>query len=75
MLVGKALALRDRVELVIVAGGAAHGQAQENGADRFRPVLGVDHRIFLRKDAALVRGDVVTLKTGGDQLVERRVGQ
>ena len=69
------LALRDRVELVVVAGRAANRQAEVDAADSLRPVLGVDRLVLLRHDAALVRRDVVALEAGGDELIERRLGE
>ena len=69
------LTLADRVELVVVAGRAADGQAHEHAADRFGPVLGVDRLVLLDHHAALVRRDVVALEPGGDQLVESRLRQ
>ena len=69
------LALRDGVELVVVAGGAADGQAEEDVADGLGPVLGVDRLVLLRHHPALVGGDVVALKAGGHELVEARLGQ
>ena len=67
--------LRDRVELVIVASGAAHGQAEPDGAHGLGAILGVDFGVFLVDDAAFVGGDVAALEAGGDELIERRVGQ
>ena len=69
------LPLADRVELVVVAGRAADGQAHEHAADRLGPVLGVDRLVLLDHHAALVRRDVVALEAGGDQLVESRLRQ
>ena len=69
------LALGDRIELVVVAGGAADGQPEEHVADGLGPVLGVDRLVLFRHHPALVGGDVVALKAGGDQLVEARFGQ
>ena len=69
------LALRDGVELVVVAGGAADGQPEEDVADGLGPVLGVDRLVLLRHHPALVGRDVVALEPRGDELVEARLGQ
>ena len=69
------LALRDGIELVVVARGAADGQPEEDVADGLGPVLGVDRLVLLGHHAALVGGDVVALEAGGDELVEARLGQ
>ena len=69
------LALPDRVELVIVAGGAADGQPHEDVAYRLGPVLGIDRLVLLRNDPALVGRDVVALEPGGDELIQARLGQ
>ena len=69
------VALRDRVELVVVAGRAADGQAEEDRARGVGAVLGVDHLVLFRDHAALVRGCVAAMESGSDQLVHRRVGQ
>ena len=69
------LALPDRVELVIVAGGAAHGEPEKDVADRLRPVLRVDDLVFLGHDPALVGRDVVALETRRHELVQARLGQ
>ena len=72
---GIEVALRDRVELVVVAGRAANGQAEEDRAGGVRAVLGVDHLVFLGNDAALVGCGVAAMEAGGDQLVHRRARQ
>ena len=69
------LALPDRVELVVVAGGAAHGQPEKDVAYRLGPVLRVDGLVLLGYDPALVGRDVVALEPGRHELVQARLGQ
>ena len=69
------LALADRVELVVVAGGATDGQTQKDVADRLRAILRVDGLVLLGNDPALVGGDVVALEAGRHELVQARLGQ
>ena len=64
------LALRDRVEPVVVAGGAADGQPQKHVADGLGAVLRVDGLVLLRHDPAFVRRDVVALEAGRYELVQ-----
>ena len=67
--------LGNGVELVVVAGGATHGQAQPDRSRGIGAILGVDFRVFVLDDAGFVGGDIAAVKAGGDELVERGVGQ
>ncbi len=72
---GVELALCDRIELVIVAGGAADRQAQEHVAGRLGSVLGIDRFVLLGNGATFVGRDVVAVKAGRHQLRQRWIGQ
>ena len=65
------LGLRDRVELVVVAAGAAHRQAEEDRRRGLDAVDGVLDAIFLVDRAGLGDGPVIAVEAGGDPLVER----
>ncbi len=67
--------LRNRIELVVVAGGAADGQPEEHGAGRIGAVLDVLKADLFFNDAVLIRRRVVPDESGGDALVERRIRQ
>ena len=67
--------LRDRVELVVVAGGAAHRHAEPDRAHGVGAILGVDLGVLVFDDAGFVGGDVAALEAGGDALIERGVGK
>ena len=67
------LLLLDRVELVVVAAGAAHRQPQPHGARRRDAVDDVLDEELLRDDAHLGVHAVVAVEAGGDPLIERRV--
>ena len=62
------VALRDRVELVVVALGAAEREAEHRFAERFHAVDVVVGEILFGDRAALVRVHVVALEAGGDEL-------
>ena len=62
------VALRDRIELVVVALGAAEREAEHRFAERFHAVDVVVGEILLGDRAALVRVHVVALEAGGDEL-------
>ena len=62
--------LRDRIELVIVAGRAADGQSQKHRARRVDAILGVDRFEFLDNGATFVRRDVAAVEASGDLLVD-----
>ena len=66
--------LLDGVELVVVAGRAAGGQAQPDRADGIRAVLGVDRVVFVDDHARFVRGREAAVEAGRDPLFERRSG-
>ena len=67
--------LGDGIELVVVAGGATHRQAQPDRAGGVDPVLGVHDLHFLFDDAPFVGGDVAAMEAGGDELFRGRIGQ
>ncbi len=69
------LALRNRVEFVIVAARAAHRQPQPHGRRRIDAVHHILHQILFRNDAALAVGAMVAIEPGGDDLVLRRMRQ
>ena len=66
------LALRDRVELVIVTFGAADRQRQPHGADGDRAIHRLPHAKLLQIGAALAIAERVAQKAGGDSLLDRR---
>src|SRR5260370_6563145 len=67
--------LEYRVIFVIVAAGAAGGQAHPYGGSRLRPVRHILDPIFLGDDAAFSSRALIAIKAGRDALFERRVGQ
>ena len=69
------LALRERIELVIVANRAAGRQAEPDFATRFRAIAGVEHEIFFGDRTTFVGGDVAAIEARGDLLIERAFGQ
>ena len=64
--------LFDRVEFVIVAFGALHGETEPGGAEGANAVGDVLEAVFLIDDTALGIDDVVAGEAGGDQRVESR---
>ena len=69
------LALRERVELVIVAAGAAQRQAHQDRCGRVYAIGHVFDAVLLGDDAALGIDDVVAVEAGRQSLVECRVRQ
>ena len=69
------LALGDRVELVVVALGAADGQAEPDGARGVDAVDDVGGLVLGGDRAALVVDHVVAVEPAGDLLLERGVRQ
>ena len=67
---GVEIPLGDGIELVVVAGGASHGEAEKDQPGGIGPVLGVDGLVLFGNDAALVGGDVASMKAGGHQPVQ-----
>ena len=67
------LLLHDRVELVIVAGGAPYGESKEYGAGGVDAILGVNSLELFGNHAAFVRGGVAAMEAGGDPLVKRSI--
>ena len=67
--------LRDGVVLVIVAAGAADGEAHPNDACGLGAVGDVFDPVFLWNDAPFAISAVVTVETGGDDLIARGVGE
>lgn len=72
---GEEVLLRDRVELVIMATSAPHGQPEEDGARRRDPVHGVLDQVLLRDRAPFVSRHVVPVEPAGDLLRHLRVGE
>jgi hypothetical protein len=66
---GVEVLLGDGVEFVVVAGGAADGEAEEGGAEGFGAVAGVVGVDFLGDGSAFVGGDVAADVAGGDPFV------
>ena len=66
------VALRDRVELVVVAAGAFDREAEPGRADGADAVGDVFDAVLLVDDAAFGVDDVVAAEAGGDALIERR---
>ena len=62
------VALRERIELVVVALAAAEREAEHGFAERFHAVDVVVGEVLLGDRAALVRVHVVALEAGGDEL-------
>ena len=60
---------------MVVADGAAGGHAEEELAEGFGAVAGVEDFVFLVDDAAFVGGDVAAAEAGGDLLLQRGVGE
>ena len=69
------LLLRDRVELVIVAAGAAQRQAEPDRRRRLHPVDRVLDEELVDDDAAFAVLAVVAVEGGGDALLARCAGQ
>ncbi len=67
--------LADRVELVVVAGGAPSGKAVPHRHGGFDPVGGVDDLVFRRDEAAFRGGRIAAVEAGGDPLFEGRFRQ
>ena len=65
--------LGDRVKLVVVAAGAAHGEAQPDGAGGLHPIDRIFQEVLLSDGAAFVTGHMVSVKTTGDQLFDGRI--
>lgn len=64
--------LFDRVEFVVVAFGALHGEAEPSGAEGANAVGDVLEAVFLVDDTALGIDDVIAGEAGGDERVEPR---
>src|SRR5205814_4635528 len=69
------LALRERVELVIVTDRAVGGQAKPDRRHRLGTIARVEDEILLRNDAAFIRGDVAAVEAGRYLLIKRAAGQ
>ena len=67
--------LRDRVKLVVVAGGAVRREAQPDPGSRRHAVIGIHRQIFVSDGATLGGGDVAAMEARGDQLLARWVWQ
>ena len=68
------VALREGIELVIVATAAAQGQPQPDGGRRIHAIYAVFGQVFLCGAAFLIE-HVVAVKAGRDKLVMLRLGQ
>ena len=69
------LALRERVELVIVTAGTAQGQPHQDSCGRVDAIGDVFDAILLGDDSSFGVDDVVAVEARRDSLVERRVRQ
>ena len=69
------LGLRDRVELMVVAAGAAHRQAEEDGGRRLDAVDGVLDPPFFLDRACFGDRAIIAVESGGDLLGQRGCGQ
>ena len=69
------LALRERVELVIVTAGTTQRQAHQDRRRRVNAIGDVLDAVLLGDDASFRIDDVVAVEAGRDSLVERRVRQ
>ena len=69
------LALGERVVLVIVTAGAAHGQAQPDRGGGLDPIHDIFHPVFLGNDSAFPISPVVAIEGAGDPLIQRGVRQ
>jgi hypothetical protein len=67
--------LADGVVFVVVAAGAAEGEAHPGGASGVDAVDDVFDAPFLVDDAAFAVDAVVAMEAGGDDLIEARVGE
>ena len=72
---GVKLLLRDGVKLVVVAHGAAGGQAHPHRHGGFRAVHGIAKDELLIDAATLAGRHVAAVEAGGDLLVHRGIGQ
>ena len=66
---------RDRIELVVVAGGAAGGQSEPDRRRGIDAVLGINGGVLLRDGPALACRLQQPVIAGGDLLLLRRAGQ
>ena len=60
---------------MVVAGGAAGGEAEPDGGGRLNAVDRVSHIVFIVDRTALAGGDVAAVEPGRDPLIEGRLGQ
>ena len=67
--------LRQRIVFVIVAARAVHGQPQPDGRGGLDAVGAIFGEKFLRNNAAFLVDHVVAVKSRGDFLVKRGIGQ
>ncbi len=66
---------RDRIEFVIVTSGATGRQTEPNGGSSLDAIFGIDRRIFVRDRSAFAGGREQPVVTGGNLLIDGRVGQ
>ena len=69
------LALRQRIEFVVVAHGAVGGQAHPHSRSRLGAVARVEHEVLFVDDATFVRGHIAAVEAGTNQLLQRGIGQ
>ena len=69
------VALRNRIELVIVAACAADGEAEPDGRSCLEPIGDILDAILLIDDAGFASDHVIAVETGRDFLLGGRVGQ
>ena len=67
--------LRDWIELVVVTNRATRGQAHPDFGGRFDAVARIEHLVLFVDGSAFARGDVATVESARDFLVERGVRQ
>ena len=69
------LALRERVELVVVAHRAAGRQAEPDLRGGLGAIARVQDQVLLGDHPPFAGGDVAAVEAGADQLIERAIGQ
>ena len=65
----------DRIKFVVMTHRAASGQPHEHLTRCFCAITCVEHQILFRNSSAFVGCDIAAIKSGGNALLEGRVGQ